>query len=290
LAGRSPKDLYALIRMARGEEVQASELEHGYSSVEVSEICGILKRMFFVQKILLQVNMAYIESASMDDKFRTEPPFKLQGSYRNMNKLAEKVVSAMNDAELQSLVDDHYAGESQTLTTGAEQNLLKLAELRGVMSDEQKARWQEIKLGFRKHLSLGGSDTDPVVRVTSQLSSLGEQLISIRESIKEAGDAASKNSQVEWVQEHISALSAALAKLGEPKVALTVRNDPPPHIDELLAMQIQIMEQTLVPFVRVATQRLDDSEILRQRLDEFIAQVKGIDERLKGALGPTYGK
>lgn len=286
LASRSSKDLYALIRMAQGEEVQTSELEHGYSSVEISEICGVLQRMFFVQRILLQVNRAYVESASMDDKFRTEPAFKLQGSYRNMNKLAEKIVSAMNDDELQSLIDDHYAGESRTLTTGAEQNLLKLAELRGVATETQSARWQAIKAGFRKHLALGGSDTDPVVRVTAQLSSLGDQLIAIRESIREAGN----NADADWVQGHIAALNSALGKLSEPKVALTVRNDPPPHIDELLAMQIQIMEQTLVPFVRVATQRLDDSEILRQRLDEFIAQVKGIDERLKGALGPTYGK
>src|SRR5690606_27120991 len=37
LASRSSKDLYALIRMAQGEEVQTSELEHGYSSVEISE-------------------------------------------------------------------------------------------------------------------------------------------------------------------------------------------------------------------------------------------------------------
>ena len=68
---------------------------------------------------------------------RTEPPFKLQGSYRNMNKLAEKVVPAMNDDELERLIDDHYPGESQTLTTGAEQNLLKLAELRGRLTPEQ---------------------------------------------------------------------------------------------------------------------------------------------------------
>ena len=27
------------------------------------------------------------------DEFRTEPPFRLQGSYRNMNRLAEKVVN-----------------------------------------------------------------------------------------------------------------------------------------------------------------------------------------------------
>ncbi|MCB9587776.1 MAG: DNA repair ATPase [Polyangiaceae bacterium] len=289
LASRSTRDLHAFIRMAQGEEVPASELEHGYSAVEIGEIKAVLTRLFKVQGILLKVNQAYIASASMDDKFRTEPSFKLQGSYRNMNKLAEKVVSAMNEAELQSLVEVHYSGEAQTLTTGAEHNLLKLAELRGTLKPEAAQRWEEIKAGFKKHLALGGSETDPVVRVTSQLSSLGEQLIAIRESIREATASRDTPSKLEWVEGHIQALNQSLERLAEPKVALTVRNDPPPGIDELLAMQVQIMEQTLVPFVRVATQRLDDSEALRERLDEFIAQVKAIDARLKGALGPTYG-
>jgi hypothetical protein len=47
-----------------------------------------------------------------------------------MNKLAERIVPAMNDAELEALIDDHYAGEAQTLTSDAEANLLKLTELR----------------------------------------------------------------------------------------------------------------------------------------------------------------
>jgi hypothetical protein len=58
-----------------------------------------------------------------------------------MNKMAEKVVAAMTADELELLVDDHYRGEAQTLTTAAEQNLLKLAELRGRQSPAQAERW-----------------------------------------------------------------------------------------------------------------------------------------------------
>ena len=47
------------------------------------------------------MNPEYIRSAAQADAFRTEPPFKLQGSYRNMNKIAEKVVAAMTPAELE---------------------------------------------------------------------------------------------------------------------------------------------------------------------------------------------
>ena len=190
LANRDQADVYRFVRLAQGEEVRTSELSHGYSSVEVDEIVAVLRRMFQVRDILLSINQTYIASASMDDRFRTEPPFKLQGSYRNMNKLAEKVVAAMNDAELQQLISDHYQGEAQTLTTGAEQNLLKLAELRGVLTEEQAARWAALKKGFQRVQSVGGGDDDPVTRVVGQLSGVGVQLEGIRDALSAASERA----------------------------------------------------------------------------------------------------
>ncbi|MCP4657229.1 MAG: DNA repair ATPase, partial [bacterium] len=165
LTTREPGDVFKLVRMAQGGEVTPDELSHPYSSVEIEEILSVFKKLLRVQQVLLSVNQQYIYSASQDDAFRTEPRFQLQGSYRNMNKLAEKIVPVMNEAELEALIEDHYVGEAQTLTTGAEQNMLKLAELRGVLSDEQQARWEEIKRGFARVQSMGGSEEDPAVRV-----------------------------------------------------------------------------------------------------------------------------
>jgi hypothetical protein len=83
-----------------GEEVQATEFSYGYSGAERRRSWRCCKHLFRVQETLLKVNAQYIASAAMDDAYRTEPPFKLQGSYRNMNKMAEKVVSAMTTEEL----------------------------------------------------------------------------------------------------------------------------------------------------------------------------------------------
>ena len=129
-------------------------------------------------------------SAAQDDAFRTEPRFQLQGSYRNMNKLAEKVVSVMNEKELEALIDDHYAGEAQTLTTGAESNLLKLGELRGTLSEEQAERWDEIKRGFARVQAMGGSDEDPAVRVLGQLGLMSDRLSDIDRAILKATEKA----------------------------------------------------------------------------------------------------
>jgi len=156
----------------------------------------------------LMVNQAYIASASQDDDYRTEPPFQLQGSYRNMARLAERVVAAMNDEELQALIDDHYVGESQTLTKGAEQNLLKLAEMRGRMSEEAASRWVTMKREFMRRNMMGGAE-DPISRVAAPLSGLVQKLDDMHEALKGERLAA----EVGALRE---ALVAALAEVSKP--------------------------------------------------------------------------
>jgi len=117
----------------------------------------------------LRVNQQYIASAGTADKYRVEPPFKLQGSYRNMNKMSEKVVSAMNDKEIETMIMDHYMGEAQTLTQGTEENLLKLKEILGYLTETEKARYEDIKKDFMRNKISGDSDMDGMSKITQQL-------------------------------------------------------------------------------------------------------------------------
>ncbi len=150
LAARDRADLGLLVRMAEGDDsVRADRLAHPYGTAELREIVSVLRGLLRVREVALTVNRAYIASAAQADATRTEPPFLLQGSYRNTGKIAARLVPVMNDAELVSLIDDHYRGEAQTLTTGAEANLLKLAELRGRLTPEQARRWAEVKEMWR---------------------------------------------------------------------------------------------------------------------------------------------
>ncbi len=256
LSGRDPADLHKLIRMARGEPVPASELSYGYSAAEVQEIVAVLQHMFRVQETLLKVNMQYIASASQDDNYRTEPPFKLQGSYRNMNKITEKVVSAHTPVEVEALVDDHYAGESQTLTSGAENNLLKLYEMRGRMTPEKSERWEEIKKGYVRVKMMGGKQDDPVSRLTGTLAGLGEQLEGIRRGLldaaKSSGDTAAQRAQ---------AIAAALQKL-EKTIAskeTLIRVEQDPAVAELLAQQLATVESSLAPVVQALAESVRDT-------------------------------
>jgi hypothetical protein len=312
LAGRDPKDVYRLIRMAQGEEVPATDLSHAYSAAEIAEITAVLRHLFEVQSVLLKVNRQYIESASQEDAFRTEPPFKLQGSYRNMNKIAEKVVAAMNAEELQRLIDDHYQAESQTLTTGAEANLLKLAELRGRMSEAQRQRWEAIKQEFVRVKRLGGKEDDPVARVTGTISGLDAQLQGIREAIgtavrelqkgsKKAGVFDAPVSPVASLAPMLEGIESSLKALAKTQLKVDIRQEPPPGLGDLLVQQVSLIENTLVPLVNVAMARAaaaggdpaaatassERMAALEARIAELIATTRMITDKLEAGIVAT---
>ncbi len=303
LASRPQKDIYMLVRMAEGQDIPATELSHPYSAAELSEITAVLKHLFVARDLLLRVNGQYIESAAQDDDYRTEPRFQLQGSYRNMNKIAEKVVAAMNEQELASLLTDHYVGEAQTLTTGAEHNLLKLGELRGTLGAKEAARWQEIKDGFGRKQRLGGSADDPAVRMIAQLGDIGERLDGIRAQVEKAAMDNARRIEAEFTEVDVedplapsleklggglghlsgglSQLAAKLAELTRPQIELNLETKLPAGVNDLLDHQVALVERILSPLVHTLTRSLEDGESMRLSVMALIDDLKRVEQRLK---------
>ncbi|MET9558168.1 DNA repair ATPase [Streptomyces sp. NPDC006645] len=184
LAGRDRRDLDVLVRLAEGDPTAASDtLRHPYAPAERDRVVAVLRHLLTARRTVLAVNEAYIASAARTDESRTAPPFQLQGSYRDMNKIAARIDPVMNDAELAALVDDHYAGEAQTLTTGAEANLLRLAELRSALTPEQAERWAEIKAAYVRRQALGGPERDPMTRAVAALGLLADRVAAVESAI-----------------------------------------------------------------------------------------------------------
>ncbi|HTJ42283.1 MAG TPA: DNA repair ATPase [Kofleriaceae bacterium] len=278
LATRDLADVYKIIRIARGEPVPTTELSYGYSAVELGEIVAVIKHLFAAQDTLLKVNAEYIRSAAQQDAYRTEPSFKLQGSYRNMNKIAEKVVSAMTPAELEAVIDDHYQSESQTLTTAAEHNLLKLAELRGRLTPTQAARWNEIKTEYVRTRRMGGAD-DPVGRVVGTLSGLGSELGAIRGALGPLGNGSPLAAEIRELREALLKMMLKLSvELASREPSRDEAPAPPPTdwIAPLFA-QLRRIEQSLAP--AVAGQREDDNE-LHNKMVQIIELLETLDARL----------
>jgi hypothetical protein len=293
LASRSQDDVYKLVRKAQGEPVAASELSHDYSAVELSEIDAVLKHLFACQEVLLAVNAEYIRSAAMEDAFRTEPRFQLQGSYRNMNKLAEKVVPAMNADEVQQLITDHYTGEAQTLTTGAEFNLLKLAELRGRLTEEQSARLAKVRDEFRRQQLMGGDD-DPAAKIAGVLSGLVQEVGHVGHrledrTIADQMAALRTSMEVDRTGPLVEALLGVQQALATPPPPPPAPSAPPPApldisplLEELRALRAELAQRPVAAATPLApdaptpppTPRREDTQrILLQR-----AQVALSDE------------
>jgi hypothetical protein len=105
-----------VLQLAENGARDGVDFEGSWSPEELNEFVGVMKKLLRIRDVVWRVNEEYIASAAQADAYRTEPPFKLQGSYRNMNRMAEKVSAVMNDAELEALIQQHYQNEAQTLT------------------------------------------------------------------------------------------------------------------------------------------------------------------------------
>lgn len=170
LANKSQKDIYTLIEIAQGCGRDGLDFEGNYSAEEVNEFVAVIEKLLKVRDIVLKVNMQYIHSAAQADEYRKEPSFKLQGSYRNMNKIAEKIVPVMNEQELNNLILNAYENDAQTLTKDAEANMLKWKEIVGCLGEQESQRWQEIKeLYIKNKQAKSDNSLKSLVDVITQL-------------------------------------------------------------------------------------------------------------------------
>ncbi|MEU6441469.1 DNA repair ATPase [Streptomyces sp. NPDC047046] len=179
LASRAPADIPALLA--------DTATEHAYGPAERAEIRAVLSHLVRARTTLLRVNAAYIASAARTGAARTEPRFQLQGSYRDMNKIAARVTAGMTPAELDALVTDHYRAEAQTLGPEAEANLLKLAHLQGNPTPQEQSRWETLCEAERRTSALAGTGDDPVGRAVALLADrLADRLAGLERAIAAA--------------------------------------------------------------------------------------------------------
>ncbi len=288
LTKQDRKDIRAFIQIAESGSREGLSFVGDYSSEEINEIVDVMGKLVRVRDVILRVNQEYIRSAGQQDAYRTEPAFKLQGSYRNMNRLAEKVLPIMNEAEVQALVIDHYENESQTLTSGAEANLLKFRELNGWLTETETERWEEIKKVFRRHQVVGSGDaSDPVGRLVAQLATFSEGVQDLREGLVERLDVLGNRSQFD-LEPVVQGLNAISASLSDPKVGGQEVSEGKPAWEQVVGHfgeQMQKIQSALSRDLPEALGKLAvptaATEGLRQGLSELKQDLSVVRELLK---------
>ncbi|MCA9218206.1 MAG: AAA family ATPase, partial [Planctomycetales bacterium] len=300
LASRSTKDVYAIIQMAEVDSPEGVELESDYSVEELNELVNVMRKLMRVRDVVLRVNEQYIASAAQADAYRTEPPFKLQGSYRDMNKIAERVVPIMNVDELETLIRSHYENSAQTLTTGAEANLLKLKQMLGNMTNDEALRWEDIKKKFARNLLLGSTgEDDQVGRVVAQLTTFTDGLQQIKETLEVGverisstdkppqevaitglGDALQSLTHFNDSLANInSSLDKLLATSSQPTAAAVAKGSPLPQeirvinrvpgaFLEVIRAQFGLIQAWMKPIQNLPAEKQEDYALLTRSLDE----------------------
>jgi hypothetical protein len=267
VGNKSQKDIREFIRLAGGGPRDAVTFEASYSAQEVEEILSVMKKLVAIREVILRVNLEYIHSAAQADEFRTEPPFRLQGSYRNMNRLAEKVVPIMNDAEVQALILDHYRSEAQTLTAGAEANLLKFKELVGWLTPAEQARWEEIKRTFKRNQHLRGADgNDPMSRVVAQLSAFSHGIEGIQAAIEKQAATSPAPVIVD-----VSPLAKSFEALQNTLRERASNGHDEPRLQSLMH-EMEMLHSTLATLKDLAAQQRDHLRHTQQLLEERARQ------------------
>ncbi len=181
LAGKSSKDVYTLLEVAETGQQEGVEYETNHTAEEINEYLLVLKKILQVRDTISLVNQEYIYSAGQSDAYRTEPSFKLQGSYRDMNKMTEKVMPIMNDEELQTLIISHYENESQTLTSDAEANLLKFKSMMGILNSDDETRYEEIKEIYLKNKRTDSASQ--IAGAVTEMKTISVSLSAIKDAI-----------------------------------------------------------------------------------------------------------
>lgn len=261
LARCSNADQRTVLQAAKRGIIEGLELESNLSADAVREMIAILTKLHRVRDVVLIMNQAYIHSAAQADDYRTEPPFKLQGSYRNMNRIAEKVVTVMNDDELQRLILTCYQQDAQTLSRDGESNLLKMRDLLGILTEDETSRWKSIKKTFvEKSRMRGLSGDDSTSQFLTSFLGIQDGLDSIRGAV----EAASAHRQSEPTMPQM-----------ESKVI--VQHAVPRVMTELIRSQFQLLYDGLRPVLEGVSQQTTTSERLNTAIRELMTRYHAME-------------
>jgi hypothetical protein len=208
----------------------------------------------------------------------------------------------LTDAELENVVADHYRSEAHALASGAEHNLLKLAEIRGQLAEAERARWDDIKRAYNRHQLLQGADKgDKTAHIIAQLTSFNDNLDRIRTTIAAAAKRPDEGELEQTLQTSLGALNetmaklalaqqtelaGAIAKVGEalgqekapPKVEIV--NTLPAQYVNVYKHHVDTIETVLVPLVQGLAQQQRISEQVQVTLNQIAENLHGVIEEL----------
>jgi hypothetical protein len=179
----------------------------------------------------------------------------------------------MNETEIHALLRDHYLGEAQTLTSGAEENLLKLGELSGSLDAEQQLRWEQIKADFARIQSMGGEDADAVTKIANQIAHVSGGLGAIDKSIGQLF----ADQPFDPLQQELKSM---LEQMREMELNVQVVNQPVPGMDKVLNVMGDAINTSLLPVVAAMEHKLKMDHDIWERVKLLAEQIEALERTM----------
>ena len=174
------------------------------------------------------------------------------------------------------MLSDHYQGEAQLLTTGAEHNLLKLAQLRGNSTNQEQQRWETILEDFQRNKTMGGDDMDAASKVVSQLSYVTQHLKSIHKAIN-----ATDTELVQPMQTISNQLQALQDTISHKDMGVNIVNQPSAVVEESIQQLANIVETTFMPVVAAMDKKIDLDLAIVRKVNDLSGDIKALSQSVK---------
>lgn len=137
------------LELGRPVSTLEADLNGRYAAVELTRIEVVLRHCMAVRDVLMAVNRSCLHSATLEDMYRVEPPFELQGSYRDMVEICRSIEADWTEEMRRDAILRHYEGQAGLLGPRGEYNLLMVKTFLGHVSEAERERQAHIRYVFR---------------------------------------------------------------------------------------------------------------------------------------------
>jgi hypothetical protein len=188
-----------------------------------------------------------------------------------MNKISERINAVMNEEELRAVIRDHYIGEAQVLTTGVEENLSKLSDLLGNLSDDEQVRRRQFKAQF---MQLNGADTDPLTNVANHISKIGMSLSAMQQSMHQSALDFQPLAQIS------AELRSIVGLVQNVPLNVEVVNQSVGTMDTVLESMGEAISTALLPVVSAMEHKLRMDHDIWERVKSLGTQLSSLEKEI----------
>ena len=174
-------------------------------------------------------------------------------------------------------MSDHNATPDAPAISGAEENLLKLAEILSDLTPDEAARWQAIRSDFLRHKKQGGAEADSGTKLANLAADMAVTLDDISGSLR---DAKASEALTRSLSEGLAKLAQALP-VAPPQLSINMPEQP--QLAEAIRALVNAYETALLPTVSAMNHKIRLDHEIWEKVQQIGDELQQLQQRLSQA-------